>query len=608
MGREKNNGKKPSFSLMKRLFGGKRQREEMDAMQEEAIQSPLRTVVKNFMDNKLAMGGLLLFLLIFLVVLVGPLFYPIELSEKEETQTNVSPGLDMMKVPKALQGNVRDISTGSTFSAGVDNDGKVYVWGRTKISKKIDVKKDMPSQKELGNVVAVSAGFDHIMALNDEGEVICWGSNRMSQTKVPREVGRKDIVQIAAGYQVSFALTDGGEILYWGNDNLNDIRITRRKGDGHIAKISVANTTLMAVTEDGEAVHMGSQSSDIDNVPEDLGTVVDIATTADNALVLLDDGSLRIWGKKSASVQDIPEIKGKIVKMAGGKSHFTVLTEDGQVYCWGDDDKKQTEVPSAATKVSDIFSGYYQNYAVTDSGKVVTWGLKGYLLGSDELGRDIFSRMLNGGRMTMTIGAISVIISTIIGIIIGGVSGFFGGWVDIILQRITEIVSSLPFLPMAMILTSIIGNSISENARISLIMVILGILSWPSLARLIRAQVLAEREKEFVMAANAMGVKRSTIVFKHIIPNVISVIIVSATLDFASCMLTESTLSFLGFGVKLPRPTWGNMLNGCVSSVVIQSYWWRWVFPAIMLSICVICINMVGDGLRDAIDPKSNER
>ena len=114
------------------------------------------------------------------------------------------------------------------------------------------------------------------------------------------------------------------------------------------------------------------------------------------------------------------------------------------------------------------------------------------------------------------------------------------------------------------------------------------------LARLVRAQVLAEREQEFVTAANAMGVKRSVIVFKHIIPNVISVIIVSATLDFAYCMLTESTLSFLGFGVKLPRPTWGNMLNGCVS--------------AIMLGICVICINMVGDGLRDAIDPKSNER
>lgn len=305
---------------------------------------------------------------------------------------------------------------------------------------------------------------------------------------------------------------------------------------------------------------------------------------------------------------DIPNIDGKIIALAAGRSHFTVLTEKGDVYVWGDNNKGQTKLPSNIKNISAVFSGSYQNYAITESGKTITWGLKGYFMGSDELGRDVFARLLNGGRMTMTIGAIAVIISTIIGIIVGGISGFFGGWVDIIMQRITEIVSSLPFLPMAMILTSIIGNSLSENARIALIMVVLGILSWPTLARLVRAQVLAEREKEFVTAANAMGVKKSSIVFKHIIPNVISVIIVSATLDFATCMLTESTLSFLGFGVKLPRPTWGNMLNGCVNSVVIKNCWWRWVFPAIMLSICVICINMIGDGLRDAIDPKSNER
>ena len=231
-----------------------------------------------------------------------------------------------------------------------------------------------------------------------------------------------------------------------------------------------------------------------------------------------------------------------------------------------------------------------------------------HVLGTDKMGRDYAIRVMMGSRISLMVGLIATAIILVIGSIYGSVAAFFGGWVDIVLQRITEIVACLPFLPMAMILTSIIGNSMTESARIALIMVILGILSWPSLARLVRAQVLAEREQEFVTAANAMGVKRSVIVFKHIIPNVISVIIVSATLDFAYCMLTESTLSFLGFGVKLPRPTWGNMLNGCVSSVVIQNYWWRWVFPAIMLGICVICINMVGDGLRDAIDPKSNER
>lgn len=603
-----NKKKKHSASLLKRLFGGKSKVEEMDLMQEELLQSPMRTIVRNFFENKLALGAVIVFLTIFLIVLIGPIFAPTNLNESEETQTNVGPGLSMMSVPKGLKGNVKEISTGATFSIGVDNNGKVYVWGKTKVSRKIDIAKDMPSQKELGKVVSVAAGYDHVMALNDEGEIISWGSNRMGQTKAPSEVGRKKIVQIAAGYQMSYALTEGGEIINWGNDNLNDVNVTRKKGNGHIQKMAVSNTTLMALRDDGTVVHMGNQKSDVSRVPEDLTGVVDIAASSNAVAALKEDGSLVIWGKANRSEKNVPEMDGKIVSMFGGRLHFTALTDKGNVYSWGDDNYDQVKVPSSLKNVTAIYGGYYQNYAVTEKGDVKTWGLKGYLLGTDELGRDVFGRLLNGGRMTMTIGAIAVIISTIIGIIIGGISGFFGGWVDIILQRITEIVASLPFLPMAMILNAIIGNSLSEGARIFLIMVILGLLSWPSLARLVRAQVLAEREKEFVTAANAMGVKRSSIVFRHIIPNVISVIIVSATLDFASCMLTESTLSFLGFGVKLPRPTWGNILNGCVSSVVIQNYWWRWVFPAIMLSICVICINLIGDGLRDAIDPKSNEK
>ena len=143
--------------------------------------------------------------------------------------------------------------------------------------------------------------------------------------------------------------------------------------------------------------------------------------------------------------------------------------------------------------------------------------------------------------------------------------------------------------------------------RIFIIMVILGLLSWTGLARMIRGQVLAEREKEFVMSAKAMGIKEKRIAFKHILPNVISVILVSMTLDFAGCLLTESSLSYLGFGVQQPRPTWGNMLNGANNSIVIQNYWWQWVFPAIFLSIATISINIIGDTLRDVLDPKSSQ-
>ena len=206
----------------------------------------------------------------------------------------------------------------------------------------------------------------------------------------------------------------------------------------------------------------------------------------------------------------------------------------------------------------------------------------------------------------MTIGAVAVIISTILGVVIGCISGYFGGKVDMLLMRIAEIFGSIPFLPFALCLSAIFQSSdLQENTRIFIIMIILGVLSWTGLARLVRGQILAEREKEFVTAARSMGIKETRIAFRHILPNIVTVILVNVTLSFARCMLTESSLSYLGFGVQLPRPTWGNMLNGCLNAIVIQNYWWRWLFPSIFLSLAVICINIIGDTLRDVLDPKS---
>ena len=175
-------------------------------------------------------------------------------------------------------------------------------------------------------------------------------------------------------------------------------------------------------------------------------------------------------------------------------------------------------------------------------------------------------------------------------------------------MRISEVVGGLPFLPFSMILSAIIGTRITVEQRMYLIMVVLGVLSWPGICHLIRAQILSQREQEYVTAAQALGVREKNIIFHHIIPNVMSLILVNATLSFATCMLTESTLSYMSFGIAPPTPTWGNMLTGANNSIVIQQYWWRWVFPAAVFGICTICINLVGDALRDAVDPKSAER
>lgn len=204
-----NKEKKNTFSLIiGRLFGGKKHTQ--DILEEEAVRTPFRTICHNFYENKLAMTALITFLLIFLIVLIGPLFIPIDLSDQEETQTNVAPGYDLMQYPKDLEGNVKQISVGSTYSVGVDNDGKVYVWGKTKRSKTIDLA-NVP--KDIGKVVAVSAGYDHVMALNDNGKVVCWGNDRLSQVTVPRDIYRAgSISQICAGYQISVVVTENGHV------------------------------------------------------------------------------------------------------------------------------------------------------------------------------------------------------------------------------------------------------------------------------------------------------------------------------------------------------------------------------------------------------------
>ena len=335
--------------------------------------------------------------------------------------------------------------------------------------------------------------------------------------------------------------------------------------------------------------------------------LVDIAATGGALALVTDDGEIIMSGMKDPMPQLMDDEDA--IAVSGGTRHFSLLTDKGRVYAWGQNYRNQCNVPDSLKQegaADTVITSGFQNYAFKDGKFVGSWGLKGYIMGTDEMGRDVFNRIVNGGKMTMTIGAVAVIISTVIGVIVGCISGYFGGIVDMLLMRLCEIVGAIPFLPFALCLSAIFQSTdIHEDTRIFIIMIILGVLSWAGLARLVRGQILAEREKEFVTAARSMGVKEGRIAFWHILPNIVSVILVTVTLDFATCMLTESQLSYLGFGVQLPRPTWGNMLNGSRSALVIESYWWRWLFPALFLSIVVICINTIGDTLRDVLDPKS---
>lgn len=615
---QKQSNKKMNWFVrwMRRLFLGNRV--ELSVLEEEALQGPVRTIIRNFFSKTLSRVGLFTFLAILIFVLIGPKFSPMDLSYQDNTQQHVAPGFHLMSVPKELQKDIKKIAPGNTFSVGLDNQGKVYLWGHTKITEVIDIK-DVPKEVSEAKIVDIGVGYDHVVAIDDAGKVYVWGNNRVGQDKLPKDLAEAikagvnlNIKSLAVGNQFSAVVTGEGKLMLWGNSNLNDIKVRKAYRELVYKKVTTNINSYLALTEDGQALYAGTQDNAYSKVPAGLESgVVDIASSAFTNAALKEDGSIVVWGNVTRGENQVPTgYKGKIISLEGGRYHYTALTDQGELLSWGENSFGQATVPGlkVGETVKDYFTAAYQNYAVTSTGRLLKWGLSGYLMGTDHLGRDILNRIVNGGRVTMTVGAVSVVISLIIGVVLGGIAGYFGGHADMIIMRLSEIVGGLPFLPFALILSAIIGTRISVEQRMYLIMLVLGVLSWPSLCRLVRAQILSQREMEFVTAAKAMGVKEGAIVFKHIIPNVISTILVSATLSFATSMLTESTLSFLGFGIAPPTPTWGNMLTGANNSIIIQQYWWRWVFTAIIFSICTICINLIGDGLRDAIDPKSNER
>lgn len=571
-------------------------------LEEEQMQSPFRTIIRHLCENKIAMGSAIVFLVIFLMCFILPIWLNQDLSYQDPTQKNIAPGFAFLDVPKELAGNARKIEAGPTFGVGIDNNGAVYEWGTL-----TDRLKQIPA--DMGNVVDIAVGQDHVLALNDKGELFTWGFNRMKLNRIPAEVKGKKVKSIAAGFQVSIVVLEDGTIVKWGNENSVDIVASKAKGE-NVREVKTNMQTALALTEDGRLIPLAKRETAFDAVPDEIqGKVQEFTMTDKTAFALLEDGTLASWGGNGYQIQEIPGgVNGHVRDITAGRNHVTALLDDGTVAAWGGNNNKQIKVPSGVGNIVSVSSRYYQNYVIDENGKVTAWGLKGYLFGTDNLGRSVALRMLKGGQMTMTVGFVSVIISLIIGIIVGGISGYYAGKVDIFLMRVAEVVGSLPFIPLALILSALIGNKLSEVGRIIMIMIILGILSWPGVAGIVRAQVLAERQKEFVTAAKALGVRERNIIFRHIVPNVMTIIIVNATLAFATCMLTESGLSFLGFGVGEPIPSWGNMLNNCRSSEVISQFWWRWVFPSIALGLCTISINLFGDGLRKAVDPKSSER
>ena len=328
--------------------------------------------------------------------------------------------------------------------------------------------------------------------------------------------------------------------------------------------------------------------------------------TADGKTYTLDEDSVMLNGEEIAYISRFviqSKVSGTVITkdfkervqqaVENGETEYTYVNDAGQereIKLEYNPAKYQWSIKEGtSTRVFDAYS----------------FPSSAHWLGTDKNGMDMLTRLMYGGRVSLMIGFIVVIISAALGVVLGGVSGYFGGWVDNLIMRIVDIFYCIPSTPLIIILGAAMdGMRVDPQIRMLYLMLILGFLGWPGIARLVRGQILSLREQEFMTATEACGISVSRRIFRHLIPNVIPQLIVNCTMSLGSTIITEATLSFLGLGVKFPFASWGNIMNDVSNSYVLTSYWFIWIPAGICLMLTVLGFNFVGDGLRDAFDPK----
>ena len=554
----------------------------LDDQRRIKVLSPGMLVFKRFIRNKLAVVGLIILAIMFTFSFLGPLFSPY-------TQTQVFTGMSTMS--REYAGAIYNleerytVADGETFDSA-DRAAYLLAKGRGKTT--------FASANGEFYYEEVLPGFNRIAKLDVVAQTDPLGKLPTDDPAISEEFIKayeankkagsftfEDVLYIITGTKIKTISTDrdiavASTFVFDAYKQADDKFV-----QSHPFKIAVAN----AIAEEADTIQLEDREFSIE-MDERSGTISDVKG---GHFAQISDIIVNPMDSSAFLSVDFKETVRETMNAKGKEFYFT--------------DENGTETHYKIVVVN-------QNYNImrdmpTQLVRTYEFPSKEHWLGLDNNGMDLLTRLMYGGRVSLMVGFVVIIIEMLIGVIFGGISGYFGGTVDTLMMRFVDLFNSIPFYPIVIIFGSVMDTlQVESLTRIFLLMAILGVLGWTGIARVVRGQILSLREQDFMIATEATGIKTSRRILRHLIPNVMPLLIVSATAGLGGIIITEDTLGFLGLGIKYPEASWGSIINTASSAHVMQSYWFMWFPAGMLILLTVLGFNFVGDGLRDAYDPK----
>lgn len=544
---------------------------KLDDTQRVKVLSPSMLVAKRFFRNRLAIIGMVIIIFMFLFSFVGGAVIPY-------SQSQVFYRTEEMKKDYA----------GATYI----NDYLLYEDGEAEIPSDLYSKSILAITKNQKLVETRGGGYLALRALEGDSFLI-YGAE---ETKNPRALRSKEHDEAVAASDnyfeydgVSYIVNDttGKELLYIASEMavICKLSFTPYTGDT-VLSYEFYKNALLAISDDSRKFEADGAAYTIEMDGEE------------TAMVLAADGSDYAY----ISNMNINSVIGGVFLAPDFKEMVALAIQEGAESFEYTDASGETDTYLLEEKNGQYLITRFQQTRVIDTYAKPS---KEHIVGTDSNGMDLLARLMYGGRISLLIGFVVVIIETIIGVIVGGIAGYFGGWVDNILMRLVDVIYCIPSMPLYLILGAIMDHyRANPTVRIYMLCVIMSIIGWVGIARIVRGQILSLREQEFMVATEAAGIRVSRRIFKHLLPNVVPQLIVFATMGLGDVILAEATLSFLGLGIKYPAASWGSIINAVNDSYVMTNYLFVWVPAGILILLTVLAFNFIGDGLRDAFDPK----